>query len=113
MILSRVRPPAGRYTALLGLAILAISASAPGHSQGMPPCGDWKQITDHLEKEFGEVPVGAGLDSSGTRMLEVYASPEGGFTVLVTTAGGPSCIVATGQGWKTIAPKAKEPGRPS
>jgi hypothetical protein len=79
----------------------------------MPPCGDWKEITDHLEKEFGEVPVGAGVDSSGRMMLEVYASPTGSWTVIVTVAGGNSCIRATGEGWQTIAPKAKEPGGPS
>jgi hypothetical protein len=32
MILSRVRPPAGRYTALLPCLILALLGSAPGHT---------------------------------------------------------------------------------
>ncbi len=104
-------PPACRVTAIAALTLLSLAASAPGHSQQNPDCGDWSQITEHLEREYGEVLVGAGLDSSGSRMLEVYASPTGSFTVLVTIAGGPSCLVATGRGWKTIEGKPK--GRPS
>jgi hypothetical protein len=113
MILRALRSPAYRRTsALLGFTILLGCASG-AQAQMPPPCGDWKEITDHLEKEFGEVPVGAGVDSSGRMMLEVYASPTGSWTVIVTVAGGNSCIRATGEGWQTIAPKAKEPGGPS
>jgi hypothetical protein len=111
MILASVRPPAGLLQASIACALGLTMASAPGHSQQPPPCGDWKQITEHLEKEFGEVLVGAGIDGSGSRMLEVYASPEWSFTVLVTIAGGPSCLAATGKGWQSMPGKPK--GQPS
>lgn len=41
-------------------------------------------------------------------MLEVYASPAGTFTVIVTMAGGPACIVATGEGWQPAPQKKPE-----
>lgn len=114
MILSRVRSPAGRASALAALTIIGALASAPGHTQGMPePCGDWAELTRHLEEGFGEVLVGAGVDNSGRLMLEVYASESGTWTVVVTVAGGPSCIKAAGQGWQTHSPrkpKAPEKG---
>ena len=107
MILRALRPPATATAALSLCAALTLWAS-PGWGQEPPPCMDWKQLTDFLEKEHGEVAVGVGIDISGTRMLEVYASPSGSFTVLVTIAGGPACLVASGQGWQTIQPKKKQ-----
>lgn len=106
MILRALRPPATATAALSLCAALTLWAS-PGWGQA-PSCADWKEITEHLEKEYGEVAVGAGIDISGTRMLEVYASPSGSFTVLVTIAGGDTCLVASGQGWQTLQPKKKQ-----
>jgi hypothetical protein len=104
-------PPAYRRTSALIACALGLTVASGAGAQSMDACGDWKQITEHLEKEYGEVIVGLGLDNSGRMILEVYASPSGTWTVLVTVAGGPSCIRATGQGWQSAAPQ--KPGRPS
>lgn len=75
----------------------------------MSSCADWREFTEHLEKNYGEVVVGVGLVGGGRTMLEVYASESGSFTVLATTAGGPTCMVATGEGWQSIKPRPPKP----
>ncbi len=46
-----------------------------------------------------------GVTDSG-QLLEVLVSRKGTWTMLVTQPHGPSCIVATGQGWELM----RQPG---
>ncbi len=35
-------------------------------------------------------------------MIEVLASPSGGFTIILTQPNGLSCVMAAGENWETL-----------
>jgi hypothetical protein len=37
-------------------------------------------------------------------VMEIYTSPEGTWTVLVTDTSGKSCITAAGENWQEVTP---------
>lgn len=95
----------------LASAFLAISASQAG-AQMAPPalipvlCGSHAAIVDGL-KGGGEVVVAMGVDAAN-RLVEVFGGQSGSWTLVLTKAGGQSCIYTVGDGWQQIGPKAPE-----
>lgn len=79
-----------------GLALLAVSVT-PGAAQ-VPACGLRKSIVDHLSARYREVRQAIGLVSEKA-IMEVYASPAGSWTILMSNPAGRSCIIASGQAW--------------
>jgi hypothetical protein len=95
----------------ISLASLATTctASAPAFAQeaaptptARPVCGDRAEILKRLEQRHDETPQAMGLSADGG-ILEVLVSPEGGWTILVTYPKRPTCVVAVGQAWQTLA----------
>ncbi|MCW9035575.1 MAG: hypothetical protein OQK35_05635 [Alphaproteobacteria bacterium] len=66
-------------------------------------CGERSEVIKTLAKAYKENPTAMGL-ASGGGMLEVFSSPSGSWTIVVTQPTGTSCIVATGDGWEAITP---------
>lgn len=93
------------WGALVALALMAWSF--PGVAQAPVVCAERQAIAEKLDAEYAETPVAAGLTADGL-MIEVFASAAGTFTILVTRPGGPSCVVAAGEGWESRA--ADRPG---
>lgn len=87
----------------LVLALLAVPALAD------PTCMDRADLGERLATGYAEVPRAAGLDSLN-RFLEIYVSPAGTWTMVITTPDGSSCVVAFGTDWFLAAPK---PGAPA
>ena len=56
-------------------------------------------IVPSLEAEYGEIAVGGGLLPDG-RLLELFVSATGTFTVVATNPQGLSCVVAVGTDWE-------------
>jgi hypothetical protein len=63
-----------------------------------PQCGARAAVLDRLSDKFGEQPVSIGVTATGS-LLEVLASPEGSWTIVVTVPNGPTCLVSSGDGW--------------
>lgn len=67
-------------------------------------CGnDRTKIVNHLASEYFELRIGLGLDSSG-RVVEIYTSKQGTWTIIVTFADGRVCMVASGTDWQASEP---------
>jgi len=82
----------------LGIALLE---GQHAHAQNAA-CGPHDQIVTHLAAEFGESLQSIGLTTDNT-VLEVFASSETGtWTITVTTAGGPTCLVAAGRAFQNL-----------
>lgn len=79
-------------------AMLLISVSSPSFAQNNIPCENRDKIAQTLKKDYSEVPVSVGLDNAG-RMIEVFASTKGSWTMLMTMPSGVSCLMATGNSW--------------
>ncbi len=63
-------------------------------------CGDHAVIMERLADRYGERRQGMGL-SGDTAVLEIFASDETGtWSITITTAGGPTCLVAAGQAFQ-------------
>lgn len=98
-----IRPLAGLLIAALWAAF-----SWPASAQAIELfCGDHTQITNRLGKSYAESRIGFGrLDDS--RLVEIFASPQGTWSLLVTWPNGPTCLVASGAGWQDL-PRAAPP----
>jgi hypothetical protein len=82
------------------LLILAAVILAPAvHAQAV--CGSHQSISETLKKSYSEAPASMGLTTGGG-MVEVYVSPEGSWTLVVTQPNGTSCLIAVGQDWETL-----------
>ena len=81
---------------LVGLVVG--SYSTPAAAEAELACEIRAKITKTLKSDYAELPVSAGLDNAG-RMIEVFASTEGSWTILMTMPTGVSCLMATGENW--------------
>lgn len=96
-----------RYkTAILSALVLIIGSSflAPAAS-AQPVCGAHRTVSDNLKKSYAEAPVSMGVTMGGG-VIEVYASAEGTWTLVITQPNGMSCLIAAGQDWEEL-PKPK------
>ena len=101
-----------KCTRLAGLAsaiLIATTAANIAQAQQRVPCGDRTAIMDHLKDGYAETVVAMGLDAQG-RVLEVMAADGGTWTMLVTSPGGLTCLIASGVAWEQI--KLPEPEGP-
>lgn len=91
-------PPVSLVAGLAAVGVLVVAADARAEPSA---CGDRAKLVDKLAERYAEVPVSRGLTRHGA-VLEVFASPNGSFTVILTRPDGVSCLVATGEAWHEI-----------
>jgi hypothetical protein len=98
------------------LAVLALSCLAleglyfHARAQEGMPCGKREDIVKMLAAE-NQTPRALGI-SGEISVLEIYTSPTGDWTALITNPNGrKTCIVAAGSAWE-ITPQ-QIPGTPS
>lgn len=95
-----------RKAILLGcLAPLALGAfaSSSTEAEARTVCKQRSEIVKILSKKFKETQQSFGLQSD-RRVLELYASPNGSWTAILTLPSGQSCVVASGEAWTTLPP---------
>jgi hypothetical protein len=66
-----------------------------------PQCGPHKQVIEMLSKRFSEVPKAVGIVGE-KRIMEVFLSKKGTWTILVTNSEGLTCILAAGDDWEDV-----------
>ena len=93
--------------ALAGALLIGFGAFArPAEAQTVRTpavCAEHQTIVERLNQQYSETPVGTGLASAGF-VVEVFASPSGTWTIVMTQPSGTACLVASGNYWET-APK--------
>ena len=94
-------------TVVVALALSTGSFSSPALAQ--MACGKRGDFLAQLEKQYGEAPTVVGITDQGA-LLDVVVSPAGSWTMMITVAGGPTCIVATGRHWEMLPATAEKPG---
>ena len=86
-----------------GFALVASSAMA------QPQCNERDNVLELLAKKYQETPIAAGVTNTGG-LVEVLTDTKGGtWTIIVTTPQGMSCLVAAGEGWRTMEQIALDP----
>ena len=84
---------------MLALALL-LALRLPASAQAV--CGDRNELLGKLAESHSEAPIAMGLQSNGS-VLELVASEEGIWTVIVTAPTGESCVVVSGEAWEKLA----------
>ena len=64
-------------------------------------CGPRDAIVAHLAQNYSENRRAIGL-AANNAVLEVFAAESGSWTILVTTPGGPTCLVASGENFQQM-----------
>ena len=95
----------GRIVTGVAAAAAIWTASIPtNHASAQSAyCGKRTTMVTALGKKFKETRRGIGIVSN-TRMIELYVSGRGSWTVLFTHPNGTSCIGATGKNWEQLSP---------
>jgi hypothetical protein len=82
---------------ILGAVVALGSSSASAQSS----CGPREQLVKLLADQYRENPVGIGLAQPG-RVLEVFASSAGTWTMVMTMPDGKACLIAAGDNWEMV-----------
>ena len=83
-------------------ALAAISlASIAGKAEAAPQCGNHDKIADVLGKKFKETRRVMGVVNSKA-VMEMFMSPQGTWTMVITDTSGNSCITASGEEWQDV-----------
>ena len=65
-------------------------------------CGPRSNVVATLEDKYDERPIYVALTDDG-RVLEVWANPNGAWTLIMTAPNGQTCVHAVGsQGWEAL-----------
>ena len=97
------------FACLAPLALGALAGTAAPAAAGQAICKERGEIIKILGRKFGETQQSYGLQSD-RRVLELYASPSGSWTAILTLPSGKSCVVASGEAWTVLPPEpAGEP----
>lgn len=89
-------------TKFITLACTAILFAGSASAQSRN-CATHAVVVERLASGYGETrqSIGMGADNS---VVEVFASLETGtWTITMTRAGGPTCLVASGQAFQVLA----------
>ncbi len=90
-----------RTVILSTLILIAGSFAHPPAAWAQPVCGSHQSISENLKKSYTEAPVSMGLTSGGG-VIEVFASPKGTWTLIITQPNGMSCLIAAGHDWEEL-----------
>ncbi len=72
---------------------------SPSHAATV--CSTRTNFLDELSSQHRENPIAMGLAANGS-VLEVLASKDGTWTILITSPNGTSCVVAVGDSWEAL-----------
>jgi hypothetical protein len=106
-----LRPRASRLAAAAVASLIgALTLSSMPAAAQAPQCANRDAVLERLSAQYHEEPISIGVTATGS-LLEVLASPEGSWTIIITAPGGPTCLVSSGEGWRGAPVQvAEEPG---
>ena len=67
-------------------------------AQAQMQCTDHKKVVTRLTEKYQETKQGWGIGANEF-LYEVFSSPSGSWTFIVTSPGGPTCVIMSGQNW--------------
>ena len=75
--------------------------SSTGVASAAAPCGSHDALTKSLGTKFKEARRVIGVVNAKA-VMEIFMSPQGTWTVLVTDTTGTACVIAAGQDWQEV-----------
>ncbi|APG48364.1 hypothetical protein [Phaeobacter porticola] len=96
----------GTFVKSAALCVTLASANLialPAVAQTSNSCAPREQVVKRLAERYGESRQSIGIGQRGV-VMETFASEESGsWTITVTTPGGVTCLVASGQAYEFLA----------
>jgi hypothetical protein len=94
------------FTQTRSLSLAAVFAaisliSTAGLAVAAPQCGDHDKIVDVLGHKYKETRRVMGVVNAKS-VMEMFMSPEGTWTMVITDTSGISCITAAGEEWQDV-----------
>ncbi len=76
--------------------------AGPVAAQQGQVCGQRDKVLGRLAQKYKEAPVAIGVTNKGA-LVEVLTTGDGDtWTIILSTPQGMSCLVAAGEGWRTL-----------
>ena len=75
--------------------------SSVGVASAAAPCSSHDAVAKSLTTKFKEARRIMGVVNAKA-VMEIFMSPQGTWTVVVTDANGTACIIAAGQDWQEV-----------
>ena len=84
--------------------LLAILMIVPTATEAQVSCIQRDELVRSLAEKYNEKQTAIGLEAAGgkSRMVEVFVSATGSFTILLSYPNGVSCVAASGEGWRQV-----------
>ncbi|MGL6211057.1 MAG: hypothetical protein ACRC14_14640 [Paracoccaceae bacterium] len=83
------------------------------NAQTAPQCAARVQVLEALSDKYGETRRGIGVAGNNT-VMELFASDaSGSWTITATMPDGRTCVMASGQGFETMAEELPAKGDPA
>ncbi len=74
-----------------------------------PQCNQRDSVLSMLRSKYQEQPVAVGVTNNGG-LVEVLSTGDGNtWSIIITSPQGMSCLVAAGEGWRSIERIAMDP----
>ena len=89
---------------IIVFVIVFVAAWNASEAVPLQICYDRKVAVERLKAKHDEVFVSSGLTANG-QLLEIFVSPAGTWTVLLSYPVGISCIFASGTNWRSPLPQ--------
>ena len=94
------------FTQTRSLSLAAVFAaisliSTAGLAAAAPQCGDHNKIVDVLGHKYKETRRVMGVVNAKS-VMEMFMSPQGTWTMVITDTSGISCITAAGEEWQDV-----------
>ena len=86
-------------TSLFGVSIFLMAQGAAVFPSQATICMRHENLVSYLSERHAELPRALGLVAD-RGLMEVYVSPQGTWTISMTTAQGIACIIAVGDTWE-------------
>ena len=75
--------------------------STAGVASAAAPCGSHDAVAKNPTTKFKEARRVMGVVNARA-VMEIFMSPQGTWTVVVTDTNGTACIIAAGQDWQEV-----------
>ena len=95
-------------TTLCGVSVIIgalVSSPALAHNV---PCNTREHVKQYLSGDRWREAVAEAGVTNGGGLMELWVS-ENTWTLVVSGPDGQSCIIAAGEGWRDVEPKARGP----
>lgn len=97
---------------VVAVPLLEARGQALWQDTAISECGDRTHIVQYVRQVLGEELVSRGRTFEG-EVVEVFASPSGSWSAVITPLQGPSCFATYGDNWEALPRSVARLPKPS